>query len=187
MEARLLQLYGALSCCSHRGDQHSHFEIREAQSNALLRNVKVKVSNSDWFVFTPDSHNNGVMSPLLTIGNGFSHHRSCDAILLRLNDNGNLDAYYFDLKSGNPIGYSGQFKSSRQFVRYLVGLYNEFNNDSITIVDEKYIIFYGGEAHTLRKRGTRATPKDAVIGVTAPDNACKIRCNNGDVVFFRCL
>lgn len=86
-------LVRSLSCVTHRGDQHTYIEINEDDRNAILKKVKLKASNGDWFCFSPDkgtkcqhihpkATNIVVMSPLLTIGDDFKHHCACDAVII---------------------------------------------------------------------------------------------------------
>lgn len=164
----------SLSSCAYYGNSCECVLIEEKASNATLKKIRFRISKGDWLMFFPDQLSQGVMSPLLKSSSEFSHHRACDAVLL-IKDNDKLNVYYFDLKSGNPSGYSGQFKSTRQFIRYLIGLHNEFHKDDITIRKERFIVFYDSFSLPLRKRKTTPIIK---IGESAPDNAFKIPCKN---------
>lgn len=112
------QLCHSLTCVSYRGDQHSHILIEEADTLATLKKVTLLAGNGDWFAFEPDKGRGKLakMSELLATGKEFDHHRACDCVVLVFKDN-KLHVLYIDLKSSNPIGYAGQFKSVRQFVR----------------------------------------------------------------------
>lgn len=61
---------------------------------------------------------------------------------------------YIDLKSENPIGCEKKFKSMRQFIRYAINLIDEFHGQDLKIVDERYIILFGGVRPHLRKMPT---------------------------------
>ena len=54
-----------------------------------------------------------------------------------VNKNGALTVVYVDLKSGKPLGYAGQFKSTRQFMRYALGLLEEFHQEKHASSDDK--------------------------------------------------
>lgn len=172
-------LMNSLSCVRFNGEQHTNIQIVESDKSAKLKKVNIKAENGDWFCFSPDegrkckhihqsAKNIVVMSPLLKIDSQLKHHCGCDAVLF-FRKNEKLIVIYMDLKSGNPIGYSNQFKSTRQFVRYLVSLHEEFVGTTISIDEERYVIFYGGDVlPSLRK--TTTTPKSN-IKQSKPDSA----------------
>lgn len=172
LSAELEKLQASLSCCSYRGDQHTHVLVEEHDVLAKLKKVTLKAPSGDWFSFNPDKGRGpkALMSPLLTIGNGHDHHRACDCVVLVRRDN-KLTVLYIDLKSENPRGYSGQFKSTRQFIRYALGLLTEFSGDSLTLSDERYVVLYGGKPALINK--TTTAPKKKLIGKTQPDKAYK--------------
>lgn len=173
----LQQLHDSLSCCTYNGAQHSNVLIKETDPVAKLKSVTLVAPTGDWFSFDPDGGrkckrinprcNVVVMSPLLEI-EGHDHHRACDCVVL-VNRGGTLTALYVDLKSGNPIGYSGQFKSTRQFVRYALGLLKEFHGIELTLSEERFVVLYGGKPALLNK--TTTVPKFEKIGKTKPDKA----------------
>lgn len=165
-------LRASLSCSTYRGDQHTHVLIEEHDDLAKLKKVILKAPNGDWFSFDPDNGRGkkALMSPLLATGKEHDHHRSCDCVVLIRRD-GKLIALYIDLKSENPTGYSGQFKSTRQFVRYALGLLTEFYGHSLTLAEERYVVLYGGKPALINK--TTTVPKTEKIGKTQPDKPYK--------------
>ncbi|MBN6069458.1 hypothetical protein HYE54_12205 [Aggregatibacter actinomycetemcomitans] len=184
-------LMQSLSCVTYNGNQHSDIQVNESDPSAKLNSINIKMGNGDWFCFSPDEgrkckriHNQAknviVMSPLLTVDKSFSHHCACDAVVFLKKDDGLL-VLYMDLKSDNPTGYSSQFKSTRQFVKYLIGLYEEFTGSKLSISDERYIIFHNNKK-LLSK--TTTVPKSK-IGQTAPDRAYKRPISNGDSVYLK--
>lgn len=167
----LEKLKDSLTCVTYNGAQHTHILIQEADGLASLKKVTLDAKNGNWFSFSPDEGRGelGVLSPLLCTSAVYDHHRACDCVVV-IADNKNLKVIYIDLKSGNPTGYAGQFKSTRQFMRYAVGLINEFFNETKLIIKkEHYVIFYGGLQGSIRKRPT-VTKKVS----TAPDSAHKV-------------
>jgi len=110
------------------------------------------------------------MSPLLATGRAHDHHRACDCVVL-VRRNGKLTALYIDLKSGDPTGYSGQFKSPRQFVRYALGLLAEFHGHQLELIEERYVVLFGGKPALINK--TTTVPKSAKIGKTQPGKPYK--------------
>lgn len=172
LSAELDKLRSSLSCCTYRGDQHTHILIEEHDKLAKLKKATLHAPNGDWFSFDPDKGRgkSALMSPLLTVDNAFEHHRACDCIILVKKD-GKLIAIYFDLKSNNPSGYSGQFKSARQFVRYALGLLAEFHGHQLVLAEERYIVLFGGKPASINK--TTTVPKLSKIGKTTPDKAYK--------------
>lgn len=178
------KLRDSLSCITYNGAQHTHIQIEEASATAKLKKATLMAPNGDWFSFDPDEGrkckrihrtcNAVVMSPLLAI-DGQDHHRACDCVVM-VNRGGQLTVVYIDLKSGNPEGYAGQFKSTRQFVRYALGLLEEFHQERLSIADERYVILYGGKAPLLNK--TTTIPKSEKIGKSKPDAAYKREVTN---------
>lgn len=151
----LQQLHDSLSCCTYNGAQHTHVVIKETDPAAKLKSVTLSASAGDWFSFDPDKGRGRLaqMSPLLATGPSHDHHRACDCVVL-IHRDGQLTALYVDLKSGNPVGYAGQFKSTRQFVRYALGLLDEFHGTKITLADERFVVLYGGKPALLNKTTT---------------------------------
>lgn len=184
-------LMNSLSCVTHNGSQDSLINIEEKDQSAKLNKVKIIVPNGDWFCFSPDEGrkcarlkkkaNLILMSPLLKVTSEFSHHCACDAVIFYRKNN-ELNIIYIDLKSGNPIGYASQFKSTRQFVRYLLALSEEFTGRKVAINAERYIVFYGGNRPILNKKTT--IPKKRIVQ-SKPDNAYKREIQNGATLHFR--
>lgn len=182
----------ALSCCTYNGSQHTHILIEENDPAATLKKVTLKAPNGDWFSFNPDEGRKCqridkacrmvVMSPLLAIG-AHDHHRACDTVVI-VNRGDQLTIVYIDLKSGNPSRYAGQFKSTRQFVRYALGLLEELQQEKLTIADERYVIFYGGKPKpSINKKPT--TPKLDKLRGSKADAACKCELPNNTSLFLK--
>lgn len=187
----LEKLKDSLSCVTYNGAQHTHILIEERDACATLKNVILQVGSGDWFSFNPDEgrkckrldrkSNLVLMSPLLTISR-HDHHRACDAVVV-LNRGGQLTLVYLDLKSSNPDGYAGQFKSTRQFVRYAVSLLEEFHQQKLTIADERYVILYGGKPTLINK--TTSIPRTDKIQKTKPDSAYKREVSNRARIYLK--
>lgn len=185
-------LMNSLSCVTHNGAQHSLIQIEEKDPSAILKKVNLNAGNGDWFCFSPDEGrkcsrlkkeaNLVLMSPLLKVDSTFDHHCACDAVIFFRKDD-NLTIIYIDLKSGNPSGYSSQFKSTRQFVRYLLSLSEEFAGRKILIDGERYVIFYGGGKRPLLNKKT-TIPKSNVKK-SLPDAAYKREVVDGSTVYLR--
>lgn len=172
LSAEMERLRQSLSCCTYRGDQHTDVLIDEKDSLAKLRKVRIAASNGDWFSLNPDKGRGpkALMSPLLATGSIHDHHRACDCVVLIRRDE-RLIALYIDLKSGNPSGYSAQFKSTRQFVRYLLGLTAEFHGFQFPVFEERFVVLFGGKPALINK--TPTVPKAKKIGNTQPDKPYK--------------
>ncbi len=172
LSAPLQLLHDSLSCCTCNGAQYTHVLIKETDPAAKLKSVTLIASTGDWFGFDPDKGRGKTaqMSPLLATGATHDHHRACDCVVL-INRGGQLTALYVDLKSGNPVGYSGQFKSTRQFLRYALGLLEEFHGIKLTLAEERFVVLYGGKPALLNK--TTTVPKPDKIGKTQPDKPHK--------------
>lgn len=174
LTAQLQQLHDSLSCVTYNGAQHSHVLIKETDPAAKLKSVTLFAPAGDWLSFDPDKGRGKVaqMSPLLATGAEHGHHRACDCVVL-INRTGQLTALYVDLKSENPVGYSGQFKSTRQFVRYALGLLEEFHGIKFTLAKERFVVLYGGKPALLNK--TTTVPKLERFGKTQPDKPYKLK------------
>lgn len=177
LSVELQKLLESLSCCPYNGAQHTHVLINETDSAAKLKKVTLLAPTGDWFSFDPDKGRGKAaqMSPLLAKGAAHDHHRACDCVVL-VNRGGQLTALYVDLKSGNPVGYSGQFKSTRQFMRYALGLLEEFHGTRITLADERFVVLHGGKPPLIKK--TTTVPKPSKIGRTQPDKPHKREVSN---------
>ena len=184
LSVELQRLSDSLSCCTYNGGQHSHVLIEEHDTLAKLRKVTLSAPNGDWFSFAPDRGRGraAVMSPLLAVGAAHDHHRACDSVVI-LNRGRELTVLYIDLKSGSPTGYSGQFKSTRQFVRYALGLLEEFHAIRLILAEERYVVLYGGKPTLLNK--TPTVPKTPKIWRTRPDKPHKREVPNGARLFLR--
>ena len=143
MNPDLQKLKETLSCVSYSGDQHTDIKIKESDVLAQLKTLNIKASNGDWFVFDPDKGRGkpALMSPLLASGSSHQHHRACEAVMVVLKPEG-LNLIFIDLKSSAPSGFAGQFQSTRQFTRYLLGLLKEFHSISFKTMNERFIVFY---------------------------------------------
>jgi hypothetical protein len=174
LSAELDALRTSLSCCTFWGDQHTHVIIDEQDVLAKLRKVTLVASSGDWFSFDPDKGRavgkERLMSPLLSVGKTHDHHRACDCVVL-IRREGRLAVLYIDLKSGSTKGYEGQFKSTRQFVRYALGLLKEFYGHALSPDEERYVILCGGKPASINK--TTTVPKFERLGKTQPDKPYK--------------
>jgi hypothetical protein len=182
------KLKASLSCCTFNGAQHSDILIKETDSLSTLKKVTIKTPNGDWFAFNPDKGRKCpncravYMSPLLSTGKSLHHHRACDHVIIFQQDE-KLIILYIELKSiGNSIEYVNQFKSTRQFVHYLLGLLEEFHEIKIPIpLEERYIVFCGKFRSSFDKRTT--VPKSNKIRKSTPTNPFKKIINNNDSVY----
>lgn len=181
----LQKLKDSLSCCTYNGAQHTDVLIEESDALAKLKKAKIKAGTGDWFAFCPDKGRGKkeLMSPLLACGREHDHHRACDCVIILCRGQ-RLTIVYVDLKSGNPSGYAGQFKSTRQFVRYAIGLLKEFYASPLEVEREQYVILYGGEK-PLSIRKTVTAPKLEKISRTQPDRAYKREIPNGARLYLR--
>ena len=147
MNPGLALLKASLACVTYSGDIHTHIKIKEADPLASLRTLNILAPSGDWFVFDPDKGRGKppLMSPLLKTGAGHQHHRACDAVIAVLVQD-TLKLIFIDLKSSAPSGFAGQFQSTRQFARYLVGLVTEFHAVEFKKIEERFIIFHTSTA-----------------------------------------
>jgi hypothetical protein len=178
-------LLASLSCSIANGAQHTHVLIEESDALATLRKVQLLAPNGDWIAFNPDKGRGRAcqMSALLATGPAHDHHRACDCVVV-VNHGDRLTVLYVDLKSSNPKGYAGQFKSTRQFVRYWLGLAEEFHALQWH-VEERYVVLFGGKPTPLNKRTT--VPKVGALGPSRPDQAAKVEIQDGARLFLKQL
>jgi len=54
LSTEMEKLHASLSCCTYRGDQHTHVLIQEHNAQAKLKQVRLNTPNGDWFSFDPD-------------------------------------------------------------------------------------------------------------------------------------
>jgi hypothetical protein len=186
LSAGMEKLHASLSCCTYRGDQHAHVLVQEHDAHARLKKVTLSASNGDWFSFDPDKGRGkkALMSPLLATGSAHDHHRACDCVVMIIRD-GRLTVLYIELKSGNPSGYSGQFRSTRQFVRYALGLLEEFQGHALPLAEERYVVLHGGKLASINK--TTTVPKAGKIGTTQPDKPYKREVPNPGKLYLKQL
>ncbi len=187
----MVKLKDSLSCITYNGAQHTDIQIDETDAAAKLKKITLAAPKGDWLSFNPDDGrkckrihrpcNAVVMSPLLAI-DGYDHHRACDCVVV-VNRGGQLTVVYIDLKSGNPVGYAGQFKSTRQFVRYALGLLEEFHQEKLSIAEERYVILYGGKAPLLNK--TTTILKAEKMGKSKLDAAYKREVTNSARLYLK--
>lgn len=185
LSLELQKLNDSLSCCTYNGAQHIHVLIEENDAMAKLKKVTLLASNGDWFSFNPDQGRGKAakMSPLFTVGPGHDHHRACDSVTI-INNEGRLRILYIDLKSNNPVGYSGQFKSTRQFVRYAVGLLEDFHGVKFVLAEERFVVLHGGGKPPLLNK-TPTVPKMERIRTTQPDKPYKRQVPNNAKLYLR--
>lgn len=188
----MMRLKESLACCEYNGAQHTDILVEEHDPAASLRKVRIIAPKGDWLSLNPDEgrkcsriHKTAkgvvVMSPLLAIDR-HDHHRACDSVVV-VKRGEKLTIIYIDLKSGNPVGYSGQFKSTRQFVRYALGLLDEFHGEKLEVEQERYVILYGGKPALLNKRPT--VPAAEGLGKSKPDEAYKRAVSNPATMYLK--
>ena len=127
---------------TYSGEKHTHIKIKENDPLAQLKTLNIKAPNGDWFAFDPDKGRGRppLMSPLLATRGRHQHHRACDAVIVVLKPEA-LSLIFIDLKSSAPSAFAGQFQSTRQFTRYLLGLLHEFHGVTFKPVLERFVIF----------------------------------------------
>lgn len=186
LSAATSMLLTSLSCSTTNGAQHTHVLIEESDALATLRKVRLLAPHGDWIAFNPDKGRGRArqMSALLATGPGHDHHRACDCVVV-VNRGDRLTVLYIDLKSGNPRGYVGQFKSTRQFVKYWLGLAEEFHALQWRHVEERYVVLFGGKPAPINKRPT--VQKMGIVGPGRPDQAAKREVQDGATLYLKQL
>lgn len=188
MNPALLTLMSSLTCVTYSGDQHSGAKIKESDPSAKLKTVNISAQNGDWFVFNPDKNRGkaALMSPLLAVGGNHQHHRACDAVIVVLK-NTVLKLIFIDLKSDSPSRYTGQFQSTRQFAKYLLGLLSEFHGISFKTVEERFILLHTAKTKKvlLNKKPTYWSSKNSFS--IDPKNPQKELVEDGVTIYLKQL
>lgn len=183
LSAYINTLRESLSCCTYNGAQHSFLIIKEADVSATFKKVTINIGNGDWFSFAPDKGRgkSAKMSPLLATGATHKHHCACDCVVVYSSEN-QVIITYIDLKSGNPSGYIAQFKSTRQFMRYSIGLLEEFYGIQLTQFKERYVIIHDAKKISMNKMTTK--PK-MNINASSPERAYFKPIHNDATIYFK--
>lgn len=184
LSEEMAKLKQSFSCVTYSGDQHTHVSIFEQDVLAKLKKVTLSVNNGNWISICPDKGRgkSAKMSPLLSSGTAHKHHCACDSVIFFVK-NQKLTVIYIDLKSSKPTGYANQFKSTRQFVRYALALIEEFYAHKIAIIDERFVILYGGNQTAMLKTTTVARTKG--LADSTPIKAYKREVINGSTIYLK--
>ncbi|MDO8895759.1 hypothetical protein [Nitrosomonas sp.] len=176
-----------LTCVDYSGDKHTGAKIKENDPAAKLKTVNISAPNGDWFVFYPDKGRGKppIMSPLLAVGGNHQHHRACDAVIVVLKE-AKLKLIFIELKSASPSCYTGQFQSTRQFTRYLLGLLNEFQGISFKI-EERFILFHTPKMQKILLDKTPTYWRNTKSFSTDPKNPQKEVVQDGITIFLKQL
>jgi len=175
-----------LSCVQADGSKVSHVILEEKQE-AKLKKLTISEFGEGMLLLATDEgrKRNPVtvcMSPLFADDGLYDQNRACDAVILRKINDG-YQACYIELKSDNPGGYEGQFKSTQCFIGYVCALSESLCDQPIKIVRERYVVFHTDTKNGTRrglKRKTRFTPRSANTP-RSPDMFCV---RNGETVRF---
>lgn len=177
-------LKALLGCIHSDGEKVSDAYIEEKQQEAKLKKLHLSgITLGMLLIATDEGRKLGkavCMSPLFRLNGKYDQNCACDAVLVRKVETG-CELYYIELKSDSPSGYSGQFKSTRAFMRYTFDLMKELCSVHSEIVRERFIVFHTDSRDATRrgkKQKTRFSPKDA----NAPESPEMLCVRNGDTV-----
>jgi hypothetical protein len=199
----LAALVKMLNCVAADGRSAAHAIIEDSETKKilfsssgapLLKKITVSELRNNELLLLPDAGRANLgpatkahMSPLLSTTSGTDQHRACDGALLRVlktRPDGitPLEVGYFDLKSGNPDSYAGQFLSTHCFISYYVtALLTAFYGVKCKVTRERYVVFHTDKQNKiqpLKKKPSRPGSKSA----NSPRNAEKIIVRNGETV-----
>lgn len=166
-------LKAILSCVHSDGNSETHAYIKES-NEAKLRKLCLSELAPGMLLLATDKGRNfdnegrklgkyACMSPLFKQDGKFDQNRACDAVLVRKISTG-CELFYIELKSDNPSGFSGQFKSTQAFMSYTLRLVSVLCGIEFKIKKERFVVFHTdpkNAAHKGRKQKTRFSPKDA--------------------------
>jgi hypothetical protein len=185
LNGKLSNFKASLSCVSYCSSQHSEIKVKETDVLAQLKTLNIKAQSGDWFVFQPDKGRgkSAIMSPLLAIG-AHDHHKACDAVIVVLDGN-RLVLLFIELKSSAPKGFIAQFRSSRQFTKYTLGLLGEFHNESFEEVQERFFVFHTPPRKKLSIAKTRTKLTSNPSQPTKPDEPQRILIQDGATIYLK--
>jgi len=184
-----------LACVKADGRSVSHALIIDAAAGATRRvgrsEILTRITISGLvpgdIVLVPDeaAPTGGAISRLLSTTSGTDQNRMCDGIIVRKagENDGSIvfDIGYFDLKSGNPSGYEGQFISAQCFFKsYVISILKSFYAKNCRIGKERFVVLHtdkSGRAF-VRKPPTRPTRDSA----NRPGRAVKLIVEDGQTV-----
>jgi hypothetical protein len=90
---------------------------------------------------------------------------------------------YVELKSDSPSGYEGQFKSTQCFMGYVRALSESLCQQPITIIRERYVVFYT-DSQDAKRRGVKIKTRFSPNDTNSPSSPKKFCVRNGDTVRF---
>lgn len=158
-----------MGCDLVDGATHTHALLEEKDPTAKLKKLILCDLNKGMLLLKVDEGRKVMkgkrkvldcMSPLFRIDGKYDHNRACDAVLLRLVSQNEVEVYYIDLKSDKPMRFQGQFKSTRCFIYYVQKLLEELLGVTMQIRKERFIIFQT-QTKSLNKSPTRRLPRAA--------------------------
>lgn len=171
------KIVNLMHCEKVDGRTADHALLEETDTTAKLKKLTLSDLQTDMLVLKIDAGRKVVqgrsvvavcMSPLFTTMGAGDHNCACDAVVVRERKAGVCEIVYIDLKSDDPSGFAGQFKSTRCFMRYVKELINDLytqpNEEPMTIGRERFIVFHTDSRNarpSLGKQPTRFTPAAA--------------------------
>jgi len=182
----LIAIKNLLRCVHADGNQVTHAYLKETERDAKLKKICLSNLTPGMLILDIDKkrklEKNICMSPLFSQDGNYSHNCACDYVLLR-QDGKKIFVYYIELKSNNPSGYSGQFKSTQCFMHYVFDLANKLCGVHISIEVEKFILFHTDSKNATR-RSLNKTPTILIKqnGANTPDSPKKFCVKNNDTV-----
>jgi len=189
MDPGLQKLKDLIADVRYNGDQHTDIKVKENDPSATLRTLNIKTTNGDWFMFDPDRGRGASkkMSPILSVGTSYEHHKACDAVILVKNC-GEQYALFIELKSSSRQGgFKGQLRSTRCFLKYLLYIAEEFHSVQFPIIKERFIVFHSTKSKktTLSKKPTIFQRTSVLLG--DPNNPRKEIISDGATFYLKDL
>ena len=183
-------LKAILSCVHSDGNSKTDAYIEE-NNEAKLKKLCLSELTPGMLLLATDKGRNfdnegrklgkhACMSPLFKQDGKFDQNRACDAVLVRKVSAG-CELFYIELKSDNPSGFAGQFKSTQAFMSYALNLVNSFCGIRLKIIRERFVVFHTDSKNATRrgkKQKTRFAPKDA----NTAESPIKFCVRNSDTV-----
>lgn len=175
-----------LSCVHSNGKHASDAYLIERERVAKLKKVHLSGLTPGMLLLAIDErrkidNRNICMSPLFSPSEIFDHNRACDYVLLKQDAEG-IHVYYIELKSDNPSGFAGQFKSTQCFMRYVFDLVENICTVRLKKGREKFIVFHT-DSKNARRRSINKTPtKFKANGANTPNSPSKIVIQNESTI-----
>jgi hypothetical protein len=182
-----LDVIRAILSCVQADGRHVSDVILEEKQEAKLKKVTVSDLCPQVLVLAMDegrkrNQTAACMSPLFSDDGMYDQNRACDAVFLRLTEDG-FQVCYIELKSDAPSGYEGQFKSTQCFIKYISALSESLCDTPMKVIRERFVVFHtdssgvkplGKKQKTQFKPSSANTPKSPDMHIVRNEDTVRL-------------